>query len=164
MLKFVFQSVWWSSCYKWFSRNYDLNFKGIERGWDICGVKCTWKIWAEIQLPTLQYMRPVKWLLVLCRFVPPPLPFKGDIMLWNVMCMRTNLEFSSRIVIHILLRYITLQMVWTPFLAAFSIGLQDSDDPQMYEPCLNGIRCAIRIACIFRMELERDAYVQALAR
>ena len=71
MLKFVFQSVWWSSCYKWFSRNYDLNFKGIERGWDICGVKCTWKIWAEIQLPILQYMRPVKWLLVLCRFVSP---------------------------------------------------------------------------------------------
>lgn len=27
-----------------------------------------------------------------------------------------------------------------------------------------GIRCAIRIACIFHMTLERDAYVQALAR
>lgn len=27
-----------------------------------------------------------------------------------------------------------------------------------------GIRCAIRIACIFHMSLERDAYVQALAR
>jgi len=30
--------------------------------------------------------------------------------------------------------------------------------------CLDGIRCAIRIACIFHMNLERDAYVQALAR
>lgn len=27
-----------------------------------------------------------------------------------------------------------------------------------------GIRCAVRIACIFHMSLERDAYVQALAR
>lgn len=27
-----------------------------------------------------------------------------------------------------------------------------------------GIRCAIRIACIFNMSMERDAYVQALAR
>ncbi|KAF6020245.1 hypothetical protein EB796_021427 [Bugula neritina] len=41
---------------------------------------------------------------------------------------------------------------------------KNSDDPQMFEPCLDGMRCAIRIACIFRMELERDAYVQALAR
>jgi len=55
-------------------------------------------------------------------------------------------------------------MVWTPFLAAFSIGLQDSDESMMYVQCLDGMRCAIRIACIFGMELERDAYVQALAR
>src|SRR5690349_10654275 len=29
---------------------------------------------------------------------------------------------------------------------------------------LLGMRCAIHIACIFHMKLERDAYVQALAR
>lgn len=56
------------------------------------------------------------------------------------------------------------KLVWTPFLAAFSVGLQDSDDEEVAELCLAGIRCAIRIACIFHMELERDAYVQALAR
>ncbi|XP_065352555.1 brefeldin A-inhibited guanine nucleotide-exchange protein 1 [Cloeon dipterum] len=56
------------------------------------------------------------------------------------------------------------KMAWTPFLAAFSVGLQDCDDPEVATLCLDGIRCAIRIACIFRMELERDAYVQALAR
>ncbi|XP_070194848.1 brefeldin A-inhibited guanine nucleotide-exchange protein 1-like isoform X2 [Littorina saxatilis] len=56
------------------------------------------------------------------------------------------------------------KMAWTPFLAAFSVGLQDCDDQDIAGLCLDGIRCAIRIACIFHMELERDAYVQALAR
>ncbi|XP_066147847.1 brefeldin A-inhibited guanine nucleotide-exchange protein 1 isoform X2 [Euwallacea fornicatus] len=56
------------------------------------------------------------------------------------------------------------KMAWTSFLAAFSVGLQDCDDPEVASLCLDGIRCAIRIACIFHMTLERDAYVQALAR
>ncbi|XKL63402.1 hypothetical protein PGB90_005766 [Kerria lacca] len=56
------------------------------------------------------------------------------------------------------------KMAWTPFLAAFSVGLQDCDDPEVASLCLEGIRCAIRIACVFHMTLERDAYVQALAR
>lgn len=56
------------------------------------------------------------------------------------------------------------KMAWTSFLAAFSVGLQNCDDPEVASLCLEGIRCAIRIACIFHMSLERDAYVQALAR
>ncbi|MBZ3879530.1 Brefeldin A-inhibited guanine nucleotide-exchange protein 1 [Sciurus carolinensis] len=56
------------------------------------------------------------------------------------------------------------QLAWTPFLAAFSVGLQDCDDTEVASLCLEGIRCAIRIACIFSIQLERDAYVQALAR
>ncbi|PAA89773.1 hypothetical protein BOX15_Mlig000993g4 [Macrostomum lignano] len=56
------------------------------------------------------------------------------------------------------------KVVWTPFLAAFSVGLQDTDDHDISTLCLEGIRSAIRIACIFYMELERDAYVQALSR
>ncbi|CAH1224395.1 unnamed protein product [Diabrotica balteata] len=56
------------------------------------------------------------------------------------------------------------KMAWTSFLAAFSVGLQDCDDPEVAALCLDGIRCAIRIVCIFHMTLERDAYVQALAR
>lgn len=87
-------------------------------------------------------------------------------------------------------------------MAAFSVGLQDCDDQEVASLCLEGIRCAIRIACIFNlqvcdwplsaflmhkcqaylyflltklglnimecvflyMQLERDAYIQALAR
>lgn len=56
------------------------------------------------------------------------------------------------------------KLSWTPFLAAFSVGLQDCDDAEIAALCLEGIRCAIRIAAIFHMTLERDAYVQALAR
>ncbi|XP_072427585.1 brefeldin A-inhibited guanine nucleotide-exchange protein 1 isoform X3 [Chiloscyllium punctatum] len=56
------------------------------------------------------------------------------------------------------------KLAWTPFLAAFSVGLQDCDDTEVTFLCLEGIRCAIRTACIFNIQLERDAYVQALAR
>ncbi|RXG67674.1 ARF guanine-nucleotide exchange factor GNL1 [Armadillidium vulgare] len=55
-------------------------------------------------------------------------------------------------------------MAWTPFLAAFSVGLQDCDDAEVASLCLDGLRCAIRITCIFHMSLERDAFVQCLAR
>ncbi|XP_009076409.1 PREDICTED: brefeldin A-inhibited guanine nucleotide-exchange protein 2-like, partial [Acanthisitta chloris] len=56
------------------------------------------------------------------------------------------------------------KLVWTPLLAAYSVGLQNCDDTEVASLCLEGIRCAVRIACIFGMQLERDAYVQALAR
>ena len=45
-------------------------------------------------------------------------------------------------------------MAWTPFLAAFSVGLQDCDDQEVASLCLEGIRCAIRIACIFHMTVN----------
>jgi len=32
------------------------------------------------------------------------------------------------------------KMAWTPFLAAFSVGLQDCDDPEIASLCLDGIR------------------------
>lgn len=56
------------------------------------------------------------------------------------------------------------KLAWTPALAAFSIGIQDSDDKEVIELCLNGVRCAVRIACIFHLGIEIDAYMQALAR
>lgn len=56
------------------------------------------------------------------------------------------------------------KLAWTPFLAAFSVGLQDCDSSDIAALCLEGIRYSIRIACIFQMDLERNAYVQALSR
>lgn len=43
--------------------------------------------------------------------------------------------------------------MWTPLLAAYSIGLQNCDDTEVASLCLEGIRCAIRIACIFGMQV-----------
>lgn len=43
--------------------------------------------------------------------------------------------------------------MWTPLLAAYSVGLQNCDDTEVASLCLEGIRCAIRIACIFGMQV-----------
>ncbi|UJR27887.1 hypothetical protein I4U23_009152 [Adineta vaga] len=56
------------------------------------------------------------------------------------------------------------QKAWSPCLAAFSVGLQDSDHIDLAHLCLTGLSYSIRIACIFRMELERNAFIQALSR
>uniref|UniRef100_A0A0N5A8A3 SEC7 domain-containing protein n=1 Tax=Syphacia muris TaxID=451379 RepID=A0A0N5A8A3_9BILA len=56
------------------------------------------------------------------------------------------------------------KIAWTPCLAAFSIGLQTSEDAEIITWCLQGFRLGIRVACLFRLALERNAYIQALAR
>ncbi|VDO43224.1 unnamed protein product [Onchocerca flexuosa] len=56
------------------------------------------------------------------------------------------------------------KIAWTPCLAAFSIGLQTSEDESVIFWCLQGFRLGIKIACIFRLTLERNAFIQALAR
>uniref|UniRef100_A0A915ESL1 SEC7 domain-containing protein n=1 Tax=Ditylenchus dipsaci TaxID=166011 RepID=A0A915ESL1_9BILA len=55
-------------------------------------------------------------------------------------------------------------LVWTPCLAAFSIGLHSSDEDPIWQRCLQGFRCGIRVACVFRMTMQREAYIQALTR
>ena len=67
-------------------------------------------------------------------------------------------------IINVCLFLLYKQVTWTALIAAFSVGLQDCNDPEIAALCLDGMRCAIRIACIFRMETERDAYVQALSQ
>lgn len=52
-----------------------------------------------------------------------------------------------------------LQLAWTPFLAAFSVGLQDCDDTEVASLCLEGIRCAIRIACIFSIQVLHSEWL-----
>uniref|UniRef100_A0A8C3LG87 ADP ribosylation factor guanine nucleotide exchange factor 1 n=1 Tax=Chrysolophus pictus TaxID=9089 RepID=A0A8C3LG87_CHRPC len=79
---------------------------------------------------------------------------------------QSNVSYSLQVLAVVNVTFILhmFQLAWTPFLAAFSVGLQDCDDTEVASLCLEGIRCAIRIACIFNIQLERDAYVQALAR
>eukprot|EP00095_Tigriopus_kingsejongensis_P004290 maker-scaffold722_size106786-snap-gene-0.21 protein:Tk04290 transcript:maker-scaffold722_size106786-snap-gene-0.21-mRNA-1 annotation:"GF14256" len=56
------------------------------------------------------------------------------------------------------------KLIWSPLLATFSVGLQSTDDMVVVQLCLEGIRCCIRLANIFNFSLERDAFIQALAR
>mmetsp|Transcript_25861 Transcript_25861/g.43279 ORF Transcript_25861/g.43279 Transcript_25861/m.43279 type:complete len:1714 (+) Transcript_25861:76-5217(+) len=53
---------------------------------------------------------------------------------------------------------------WCPMLAAFSVVLEESDDPAIIAMCLEGFRHAIRIAGFFYMDTERDAFVSSLAK
>lgn len=44
--------------------------------------------------------------------------------------------------------------VWTSMLAAFSIALKDCDEPDVVMLCLEGFRCAIRVACVFGLQVR----------
>lgn len=60
--------------------------------------------------------------------------------------------------------YTIIQLIWSPCLAAFSIGLQASDEEHIWKRCLKGFRYGIQVACIFQMSMQREAYIQALTR
>lgn len=77
-----------------------------------------------------------------------------DAYLWPYL----NLSISpvvkaARYNIALFIDFYFLQVTWSPFLAAFSVNLQHSDDQQVASLCLDGIRCAIRIGCIFGMQV-----------
>ncbi|KAK4685511.1 brefeldin A-inhibited guanine nucleotide-exchange protein, partial [Tremellales sp. Uapishka_1] len=56
------------------------------------------------------------------------------------------------------------EVAWMPFLAGISAPLQETDDIDVVNLCLEGLRSAIRIVCLFDMELERNAFVTTLAK
>ncbi|KAF7301642.1 Guanine nucleotide exchange factor [Mycena indigotica] len=56
------------------------------------------------------------------------------------------------------------EVAWIPFLAGLSGPLQDTDDLEVVELCLDGFKCAIRIVCFFGLELERNAFVTTLSK
>lgn len=56
------------------------------------------------------------------------------------------------------------EVAWMPFLAGVSAALQETEDMDVVSLCLDGLRAAIRIVCLFDMELERNAFVTTLAK
>ncbi|KAK0550673.1 guanine nucleotide exchange protein for ADP-robosylation factor [Tilletia horrida] len=56
------------------------------------------------------------------------------------------------------------EVAWMSFLTGISAPLQDSDDADTVERCLEGFRDAIKIVCMFGLELERNAFVTTLAK
>ncbi|KAF8165376.1 hypothetical protein B0H34DRAFT_793771 [Crassisporium funariophilum] len=56
------------------------------------------------------------------------------------------------------------EVAWIPFLAGLSGPLQETDDLEVVELCLDGFKNAIRIVCFFDLELQRNAFVTTLAK
>lgn len=56
------------------------------------------------------------------------------------------------------------EVAWIPVLAGISGPLQQTDDMEIVELCLDGFKNAIRIVCFFDLELERNAFVTTLAK
>jgi brefeldin A-inhibited guanine nucleotide-exchange protein len=56
------------------------------------------------------------------------------------------------------------EVAWISFLAGLSGPLQETEDNEVVELCLDGFKSAIRIVCFFDLELERNAFVTTLAK
>lgn len=56
------------------------------------------------------------------------------------------------------------EVAWMAFLAGISGPMQESDDADTVAACLEGFKDAIRIVCLFGLELERNAFVTTLAK
>ena len=56
------------------------------------------------------------------------------------------------------------EVAWIPVLAGISGPLQETDDMEVVELCLEGFKHAIRIVCYFDLELERNAFVTTLGK
>ncbi|KAF9058169.1 hypothetical protein BJ165DRAFT_1334026 [Panaeolus papilionaceus] len=56
------------------------------------------------------------------------------------------------------------EVAWIPFLAGLSGPLQDNDDMEVVELCLDGFKNAIRLVCFFDLELQRNAFLTTLSK
>lgn len=56
------------------------------------------------------------------------------------------------------------EVAWMSFLAGLSSPLQETDDLEVVELCLDGFKNAIRIVCLFDLELARNAFVTTLGK
>ncbi|UZJ52020.1 hypothetical protein CBS101457_001340 [Exobasidium rhododendri] len=56
------------------------------------------------------------------------------------------------------------EVAWMAFLSGISGPLQESEDPEVVMLCLEAFKDAIRIVCMFGLELERNAFVTTLAK
>jgi brefeldin A-inhibited guanine nucleotide-exchange protein len=69
--------------------------------------------------------------------------------------------YSASHVVHVRPMF---EVAWIPVLAGVSGPLQQTDDMDIVELCLDAFKNAIRIVCFFDLELERNAFVTTLAK
>ena len=55
------------------------------------------------------------------------------------------------------------EVAWMPFLAGLSGPLQETDELEIVELCLDGFKSSIHIVCFFDLELQRTSFVTTLA-
>ena len=79
-----------------------------------------------------------------------------------------KLLFHHFVLLHLVLLHLIMmpmfEVAWIPFLAGLSGPLQDTDDLEVVELCLDGFKSAIKIVCVFDLELERNAFVTTLGK
>ncbi|KAK7207757.1 hypothetical protein BZA70DRAFT_265101 [Myxozyma melibiosi] len=56
------------------------------------------------------------------------------------------------------------EVVWMSLLACLSATMQESEEPEVIKSCLEGMGLAIKIACLFDIELARISFLTALAK
>jgi len=56
------------------------------------------------------------------------------------------------------------EVVWSPVLAVFSVLLEQSDDTNMVQSCLDGFANCIILTGLHNMKVERDTFVSSLAK
>lgn len=56
------------------------------------------------------------------------------------------------------------EVAWMPVLAALSGPIQETDEVDVVDLCLDGFKHAIRIACFFDLEFPRKAFVNTLTK
>lgn len=56
------------------------------------------------------------------------------------------------------------EVTWMSFLSGLSGAAQDSNDLDTIKACMEGFKLAIKIACLFDLEMTRIAFVTALAK
>jgi brefeldin A-inhibited guanine nucleotide-exchange protein len=56
------------------------------------------------------------------------------------------------------------EVAWMAFLAGLSGPLQDTDDLEIVELCLDGFKSSIHIVCFFDLDLQRTSFVTTLAK
>ncbi|KAJ3359472.1 guanine nucleotide exchange protein for ADP-robosylation factor [Kappamyces sp. JEL0680] len=56
------------------------------------------------------------------------------------------------------------ELIWMSVLTGLSTPLQEGEDAETIMTCLEGVKNAIRITCIFELELERNALLSTLSK
>ncbi|KAK9480152.1 hypothetical protein V1514DRAFT_290241 [Lipomyces japonicus] len=94
---------------------------------------------------------------------------KTELLFKNlVRTQRKDQNASSRVVFysasHIEHVGPMFEVVWMSFLAGLSGPMQDTEDLEIIDVCMDGIKLAIRIACLFDIELARISFVTGLSK